>query len=243
MSNPAPRIGISSTIPGLGEYGAAIERCGGTAVAFSFDATTLAAQLDGIDGVVLSGGGDVDPARYGTSSPLVEGVDDVRDTFETALLLEARRRGLATLCICRGMQLANVVFGGTLVVDLADAFGLASGIRHQRRDAAGKVMRGVLEDHPVNVKPGCALASIVQSEQILTGSRHHQSLDRAAGDLRVVARCTDGTIEAVEARFASPFWVGVQWHPESTLDLDRGESEKLFRAFVRAAAGVVTARP
>jgi putative glutamine amidotransferase len=107
-----------------------------------------------------------------------------------------------------------------------------------RREANGKAERGLLDGHDVAIEPNSLLARVVGRPAIVTGSRHHQSLDRIAPDLRVVARTPDGIVEAAEARFPSPFWLGVQWHPESTTRDDGGISATIFAAFVAAASRV-----
>ncbi|GAC1587843.1 MAG: gamma-glutamyl-gamma-aminobutyrate hydrolase family protein [Candidatus Velthaea sp.] len=233
----APRavIGTSSSIASLGEYGAAISRLGGRPKALPFDVDALDEQLAGVAGVLVTGGGDVDPQLYGVTTNSADDIDRKRDDYEIALIHEARRRHLPTLCICRGLQIANVAFGGTLIPDIVEAKGSAVGRIHQRYDAAGKAMRGAFDDHAVSIAAGSLLASIVGSPAILTGSRHHQAIAGLAGDLRAVGESPHGIIEAVEATFASPFWLGVQWHPESTLDGDDGSSLAIFERFLNAA--------
>jgi putative glutamine amidotransferase len=191
-------------------------------------------SLNSVAGLVLTGGGDVDPALYGGNPKLADGVDRERDELETRLLREAREGRVPTLCICRGLQLANVAFGGSLIGDIPGALGVRNPIRHQVR-TGGVTDRKLIAEHEVTIREGSLLARIVGVDRLLTGSRHHQAVDRAAGDLRVVARTDDGVIEALEATFDSPFWLAVQWHPESTRDLDGGASRALFSAFVQAA--------
>lgn len=190
-----------------------------------------------IQGLLVTGGVDVDPARYGASpSPAVTEIDRERDALEIGLLHAARRGGLPTFCICRGLQVANVAFGGSLIVDIPSALGQRA-LTHQLRTAEGKTERGLIDGHVVRIEPHSALARIVATTALLTGSRHHQAADRIAADLRVVARTDDDVVEALEARFPSPFWLAVQWHPESTGALDDGASRALFEAFSAAAAG------
>jgi putative glutamine amidotransferase len=234
-------IAISTTIADGGEYARAVADAGGEPRLLAFDPTTVDAVLAGTFGVLLSGGGDVEPARYGETSERATEVDERRDAFELALVRRARERGLPTLCICRGVQVANVAFGGTLVDDIGGAFGPAPAAMH-RREVGGASMRGLIEGHTVAIRPGSLLATVVASESIVTGSRHHQSIARVAADLDVVGTTPDGIVEAVEARFASPFWLGVQWHPESTLAEDNGASSAIFAAFVAAAGRFGTAR-
>jgi putative glutamine amidotransferase len=193
--------------------------------------------LDGAHGLLVTGGADVDPALYGAAaSPLVTHTERERDLFEIVLLREARERGVPTLCLCRGLQVANVAFGGTLIADIPSALDATSMIRHAVRGADGKTERGLIDAHLVRIEPRSMLERIVGTNELLTGSRHHQSADRCPDALRIVARTDDGIIEGLEARFASPFWLAVQWHPESTRALDDGASDAIFRAFVDAAS-------
>jgi putative glutamine amidotransferase len=231
-----PRI-LVTTSRGTGaeEYLDALREAGAEPVRIdTLDASV--ATLDDAHGLLLTGGADVDPAWYGAAaSPLVGEIDRDRDGLEIALLREARERETPTFCICRGLQVANVAFGGTLIVDIPEALGANATIPHRVRRADGKTERGLLDEHRVQIDPQSVLARIVGTAELVTGSRHHQSADRCAADLRVTARTGDGIVEALEARFASPFWLAVQWHPESTRDLDGGASRALFRAFADAA--------
>jgi putative glutamine amidotransferase len=228
-------IAISTSIADGGEYAQAITHAGADPRLLGFDVHTLDHQLTGVAGVLLSGGGDVDPARYAAARGLAGEIDAQRDAFELALVRRARERGLPTLCICRGLQVANVAFGGTLVNDIGATFGAASAALH-RRIIDGESDRGLIAGHEVRIDPRSLLARIVGDAPIVTGSRHHQSLAAVAGDLAVAASTADGIVEAVDARFPSPFWLGVQWHPESTIFLDDGASGAIFAAFADAAA-------
>jgi putative glutamine amidotransferase len=231
-------IAISTTIVDGGEYARAIAGAGGEPRLLRFDLASLDEQLAGCAGVLLSGGGDVDPQRYGGAPEDADEIDGVRDAFELALVRRAREQQLPTLCICRGLQLANVAFAGSLVGDLGARFGSQTATLH-RRLVDGESERGLIDGHVVHIERPSRLAEIVGDTAVVTGSRHHQSLDRVAADLNVVATTPDGIVEAAEARFASPFWLGVQWHPESTIDRDSGASRKIFAAFVGAAAAFV----
>jgi putative glutamine amidotransferase len=234
-------IAISTTIADGGEYAGAVRAAGGEARLLDFDPVTLEDQLAGAAGVLLSGGGDVEPAQYGESSDLADELDPRRDAFELALVRRARERGLPTLCICRGVQVANVAFGGTLVDDIGRVLGPEAAVLH-RREVDGESVRGLIDGHTLAIRPRSLLATIVGSGSIVTGSRHHQSIARVAADLDVVGTTPDGIVEGVEARFASPFWLGVQWHPESTLAQDDGASSAIFAAFVAAAGRFIDAR-
>jgi putative glutamine amidotransferase len=173
------------------------------------------AWLDVVDGVLLSGGDDVDPALYGEERrPEVEGIDRARDEFEIALARAADAERTPLLGICRGVQVMNVAYEGSLV---------------QHHDGHRIDHEGT---HDVEVDPRARLASILGGTTLPVNSRHHQSIDRCAARLRVVARAPDGTPEGAEGD-DHPFLVGVQWHPERMEGVD--STRRLFRAFVEAA--------
>jgi putative glutamine amidotransferase len=229
----APRILVTAAIRTTREeYCEAVRQAGGE----PFVATAEAGRsLTAIDGLLLTGGGDVEPALYGSNSTLATEIDAARDAFESALLWKAREHGLPTLCICRGVQIANVAFGGSLIPDLAVELGPNAAVPHSVIDRNGRTRRDLISEHVVRIADGSHLAMIVQTLRLTTGARHHQSVDRCSDDLRVVGRTADGVVEALEATFDSPFWLAVQWHPESTRDLDDGASRRIFTAFAFAA--------
>jgi len=178
----------------------------------------LPGSLDGLDGLLVTGGKDVDPKRYGQEKHPKTDADAERDELEAALLRQALDADLPVLCICRGMQLFNVVHGGTLIqhVDNADA--------HRQP--------GVSDVHEVEVEPGTGLAAIVGGGSYRVNSRHHQAPGEVGAGLVVSARSTDGVIEGLE-RPDRRFAIAVQWHPEdrcSTNAKDKG----LFDAFACA---------
>jgi putative glutamine amidotransferase len=146
---------------------------------------------------------------------------------------------MPTLAICRGVQVANVAFGGSLHQHVPDVVG--ERIPHRVLTADGRAMRGLVDAHVVTIEADSRLAALAGTACV-TGSRHHQSVDRVADGFRVVARTADGIVEALEPADAAWFWLGVQWHPESTLGLDAGASAKIFAALIAAAAGAATAR-
>jgi putative glutamine amidotransferase len=201
------------------------------------DGRAGAVSLARFAGLLVTGGVDVDPAAYDAApSPLIVETDPERDALEVGLLQAARERSMPTLAICRGLQIANVAFGGTLIADVPQALGAAGTIRHRARCADGRSERGLIPEHVVRIAPQSRLASIVGTTDLVTGARHHQAVDRCARELEVVARTDDGVVEALEARFPSPFWLAVQWHPESTRSLDGGASGAIFAAFAAVAA-------
>lgn len=165
------------------------------------------ADLTGVDGVVLPGGGDVDPARYGgdTAAPCYD-VNPAQDTLDLEIARAARARGIPILGVCRGLQVLNVAFGGTLIEDLP-----VSSVRH----TPGSDGCGGLEWtwHPVTVAAGSRLRAEVDADEISVASGHHQAIGRLGEGLVATAVAHDGVIEAIEHRDA-PI-IAVQWHPEA----------------------------
>jgi gamma-glutamyl-gamma-aminobutyrate hydrolase PuuD len=178
-----------------------------------------------VDGLVFSGGSDLDPELYDdVAHAETNGIVRERDDFELELMQEALVRDVPMLAICRGSQVLNVAAGGDLEQHVPDRVGAET-----HREVAG-----VFSDHDVAVEPGTRLASIIGARQDVK-SHHHQGFGRIGDGLRVTAHAPDGTIEGVEdpsRRFA----VGVLWHPEE------GEDLALFEALVVEAAGYRTAR-
>jgi putative glutamine amidotransferase len=188
-----------------------------------------------VDGLLLTGGEDVDPRLYGQPPhPKAEPPSPERDRWECALVAAARAHALPTLAICRGIQVLNVALGGTLVQDLASQ--VPGAIVHTRDDVRGR-------PHAVTVAPETELARCIGAGRITVNSLHHQAIDRPAEGLRVSARADDGVIEAAE--WIDPAWwvLAVQWHPEE-LDQTREPWDRaLFRAFAEtvsspAASGI-----
>jgi putative glutamine amidotransferase len=186
--------------------------------------------LEPFDGLVLIGGGDVDPARYSAVPDTAHnyGVEPDRDAFEIALLHEADRRHVPTLCICRGMQVMNVAFGGTLHQHLPDMDDLRE---------HGVPLEGTQTLHAVEPAPGSRLSATTKSGPLACASHHHQGVDRVGEGLIATGRSDDGLVEAIErgildmnARDAG-WMVGVQWHPEETASSDQAQ-QALFDALV-----------
>jgi putative glutamine amidotransferase len=188
----------------------------------------LAARLDGI---LFTGGGDIDPACYGAAPhPMVGDVDLDRDGVELHLLVKAVSQGLPFLGICRGLQLINVGLGGTLYADIASQ--RAGALRH---DFYPEYPRDHLA-HAVEVRAGSRLAGILGNTRLEVNSLHHQGIDRLAPGLEPVASAPDEIVEAVELP-EHPFGLGVQWHPEWLGAY--APMRELFQAFVRAADGAI----
>lgn len=232
------RIGITSTAgkPGAA-YERAIERAGGTVVFLPNVSADLDTLLATVDGVVVSGGVDVDPARYGGrlehSHCERDEYSAARDDFEIALVRVTRERGVPTLCICRGMQVANVAFGGTLVEDLRDELGERYTIEHRQVHESGLERYDYAEGHEVRVPATSAFARLAGTTEFLTNSMHHQAVRDVGEGFVAVGHTRDGTIEILDAVFAHPFFFAVQWHPEELAD---PVSAALFGGLVAAAA-------
>jgi putative glutamine amidotransferase len=180
---------------------------------------------EAFDGLLLGGGCDVDPARYGRERRPEAGLtlDAHRDETDFAFLQRAVSDGVPVLGICRGIQVVNVALGGTLVQDLPSE--RPSKVVHQRsyREKARL-------DHTVSIAPGTRLSEIARAREIEVNSRHHQAIDRLAGGLVASATSPDGVVEAVEDR--AGLITAVQWHPENlAADL---VSRRLIAQFVLA---------
>jgi len=190
--------------------------------------------IAGIDGLLLAGGADVAPARYGEAAhSSVVDVDPARDEFEIALVAAAMARHLPVLAICRGIQVLNVACGGTLVQDIASqvpgAINHSLDVpQHQPYDLAHEVW--IEKDSRLSTLMGDRLAGVDACE---VNSRHHQAVKNVAPGFRVTATAPDGVIEAIE-HSAAPFCLGVQWHPENFWRT--GEFRPLFEGFLEAAS-------
>ena len=200
------------------DYVDAVERAGGRPLLVPPSDDGVEETLDALDAIVFSGGADVDPASYGADPhPETDAPQARRDAGEMALLAAALERDMPTLAICRGFQLLNVARGGDLVQHLPEAVG------HEDH----RQVPGTFSEHPIEVKEGSRLASIVGGAPAVT-SHHHQSVGRIGEGLVETAWAGDGTIEGFEdpsRRFA----VGVQWHPEA------GRDDALFSNLVEEA--------
>ena len=202
-----------------------VEAAGGRPLLVPPSAEALEETLDALDGILFSGGSDVDPAEYGHDAHAeTTGTRPDRDRGELALLRAALDRDMPMLAICRGSQVLNVARGGDLVQHLPEVVG----------DEKHKHTPGVFADHDVEVKEGTRLAELI-GDRAPVKSHHHQGYGKLGEGLVEAARAEDGTIEALELpekRFA----VGVLWHPEE------GEDAALFRALVDEARAYRQAR-
>jgi len=236
-----PRIAISATtytddhrrrVRLNAAYVEAVERAG----ALPFVVPPLAgfsraaAIIDACDGLVLTGGEDVDPDRYDAPrDATVEGTNPERDATEVALVEAARSVACPTFAICRGLQLLNVALGGSLVQDIPS----------QRPDSLDHDPAGLRSArvHDVDIETGSALARTLGSTRLRVNSFHHQAADRVAEGLRATAWAPDGIIEGLEWRGSGDWWaVAVQWHPEElVIGPEPAPDTSLFAEFVRRA--------
>lgn len=199
-----------------------LQAAGATVVILPPDADNHDA-ISRLDGLVMAGGADIEPARYGAAH--LEGTDNPRterDASELGLYRAARDANLPVFGICRGLQIMAVAHGGSLHQHLPDVVG-----NTLHRDAPG-----TFNDHGATFTPGSLIAELVGATDVTVNSSHHQAVD-SPGDLTVTGYAEDGTIEVCEDPSAE-FVLGVQWHPE--FSNDEQVSENLFRAFVKACA-------
>jgi len=202
-------------------YVAPLQRAGGLAVLFAVDTRAPLELLDRVDGLMLIGGADLDPGCYGAASePGTEATYPDRDAFEIAMLRGAVARGIPVLGICRGIQILNVAFGGTLVQDL-----VASDGSHPHRKFKGTFDGNA---HTVQLAPGSLAERAVGEDAHVAHCHHHQAVLTLGDGLVVSGRAEDGVIEAIE--MANGHWgLGVQWHPEAN------DRSRLFGALCDAA--------
>jgi putative glutamine amidotransferase len=206
-------------------YVRAVERAGGRALLVPPDEDGVEETLGALDGLVLSGGNDVDPASYGAAAHAeTGGVRPERDRAELALLEGALARDMPVLAVCRGSQLLNVARGGDLVQHLPEVVG----------DERHREVAGVFSSHGVRVDLDSRLGAIV-GDRAPVQSHHHQGFGRVGSGLRETAWADDGTLEAIEDP-SKRFALGVLWHPEEA------EDGALFRTLVTEAADYSASR-
>lgn len=236
----APLIGITANYQAeenskfgtitLGEsYVQAVIQAGGIPVLIpvGLSEAQTAALFDRLDGLLLTGGADVDPQRFGgVPHPRIYGINQQRDTLEIQLVQMAAEREKPFLGICRGLQVINVALGGTLYTDIGDQHPEA--LRH---DWYPDIPRNHLA-HAVQVSPLSRLAAILDADEVPVNSLHHQAILHLAPGLRPSAYSPDRLVEGVEIA-DHPFGLGVQWHPEWIQE--HAPQRQLFRALVEAA--------
>jgi putative glutamine amidotransferase len=203
-----------------------VRRAGGSAVLLPPGEPRPEIWLELIDGILLAGGGDIDPRHYGGAAhQTIYNVDAERDTFELELVRHLVASEVPTLGVCRGIQVINVALGGTLHEHLPDAFGEA--VVHRLAPREPTV-------HRIKVVAGCRLARILGTLEFEGQSWHHQAIKDPAPSLEVAAHAPDGVVEAVEKR-DHPWFYALQWHPELAADDDPVQA-RVFHALVEASA-------
>jgi gamma-glutamyl-gamma-aminobutyrate hydrolase PuuD len=235
----APRIAVSGVVrqwdggdrTGVNAaYVRSVLAAGGVPVILSplLGPSFAARALDGAEGLLLTGGEDIDPAWYGTpQSPLCNPPSRERDLLELALFATARQRELPILGICRGIQLVNVALGGTLYQDIP-------GERPEGLDHNPKVSR-TSRTHRVSLASGSRVAEALGTEAVSVNSFHHQAIRDLAPGLVASGWSDDQLIEAVESPPDSPWLLAVQWHPEEMYAELTAPERGLFRGLVKAA--------
>lgn len=227
-----PLIGIA-TCRKLEDYKQSIIHVGGD-VRILDSTMTPAEAIAGVDGLLLTGGGDVAPARYGEEPhPSLDHVDPVRDEFEIGLVAAARARNLPILAICRGLQVLNVACGGTLVQDIPTQ--ITGALEHR---LAVPPHESYALAHEVWLDKDTLLSQLMRerlsdADACDVNSRHHQAVKQVASGFDVSATAPDGVVEAIVDP-AARFCLGVQWHPENFWRT--GEFRPLFEGFLEAAS-------
>lgn len=238
MADARPRIGITMRLELETDrfylsryYSEAVEAAGGAPVHISLipDPDYISAVLANLDGILLPGSdSDVDPLRYNREPhPKLGAVHPLKDATDALVLEEVERRAVPLFAICFGMQILNVVRGGTLIQDIVSQ--MPEAIKHQQ---------GVPRDrqsHRVRLLEGSLLAKLALGESALVNSHHHQAIETVGQDLVATAWTADGLVEALEDPRAERFALAVQWHPEIAWERDQF-SKALFKHFVQAAA-------
>lgn len=231
-----PRIAVAPN-RAITDYLESVRRAGGTPEVLAVTADTASDALDHHDGLLLTGGGDINPSWFGDAPhPQAVAAEPGRDETEFALIRAAVARAMPVLAICRGIQVLNVAFGGSLVQDIPS-------------QVAGAVPHAVTEPrvalaHEVWLATDSRLARLLagtleDGDTCRVNSRHHQAVARVADGFVVTATAPDGLVEALE-RPGEAFCVGVQWHPENFWRT--GEFRGLFEGFIDAARTYAAAR-
>jgi len=227
-----PRHGAGYAAQAVAEaYLAAVRAAGGLPVLLpgSAGAGEVLAIAPSLDGVVLTGGGDVDPRHFGEAPhPELRTIDPARDETEIAMCRYARENGVPLLGICRGIQVLAVAMGGSVIqhLDARDIDGL---VQHE----IVSVSSGA--GHPIDIVPGSRLHGILGTDRLAVTSSHHQAVGEPGDGMRVTARTGDGVVEAIE-HSDLPFFMGVEWHPERE-PAGSPAGLPIFAALVTAAGG------
>ncbi len=234
MQNKPPIIGITTYARSENrefridtDYVDAVRRAGGVPLLVPPGETHLDQVIALLDGLILSGGGDVNPETYGAEAHAqVAKIDHERDDFELAMAKFMLEIDKPMLCVCRGMQVLNIAMGGSLIQHIPDEFD--GSLEHRIVDDALTYGSGPTP-HDVTLSADSRLAKMMKNQTVTTVSWHHQSLDKVAPGLEVVAKAADGVIEAVELSGKPVF--AVQWHPELSAAEDPAQ-QNLFDAFI-----------
>lgn len=223
----SPRIGIAVDRPKrLPNYQGSVERAGGNVEPLYPDSITSDA-LHHLDGLLLTGGGDVDASEFNdTNHPKVHHINRPRDQMELTLTREALGRGIPVFGICRGMQVMNIALGGNLIQDIPDE--IKTLLVH---DDSQNSRQNLI--HEVSVMEGTKLRRILGKDRIAVNSFHHQAVKDLGKGLIATAWSDDGVIEGIELP-NGPYFLGVQWHPEEFVD-HGAIFHSLFQAFVEAS--------
>lgn len=212
-------------------YPRSIARFGGVPVVIPPGVSLAEDLVAMLDGLLLSGGPDIDPGSYGAApDPALGPTEPELDSFELEVVRLAEAAELPILGLCRGAQLLNVAYGGTLVQDLSER----ASLDHRQSEP------GEQTTHTVTIEPGSRLAGAMGAGEHEVNSFHHQSVLELGRGLRVVARASDGVPEAIEAE-GREFVIGVQWHAESLSD--RSGHNRLFEEFIAVAGARAKRRP
>jgi putative glutamine amidotransferase len=246
MPTPLPIIAVSATSVVVDDrarvrlnqsYVDALQRAGAVPLVVPpLDPDAADALISRVDGLLLSGGDDVDPRLYGEEPhPRTDPPNAACDRSEISLVRAARVRRLPTLAICRGVQLVNVAFGGTLIQDIPSQ--VTQALAHDRpSERAARV-------HAVGFDPASTLRRVIGDNRITANSMHHQAVDRPGEGLRVCARADDGLVEALEWSDDDWWMLGVQWHPEELDQTPEDWDRSLFAGFLAAVSSSAATGP
>ncbi|MBI5948136.1 MAG: gamma-glutamyl-gamma-aminobutyrate hydrolase family protein [Chloroflexi bacterium] len=243
----APLIGVttgsspaSATAPERAQVNAAylhaVQQAGGVPVLLppQLRPAQLLDLLQALDGIVLTGGGDISPALYGEEPhPATEFVSEQRDSLEIACLRYALEQDLPLLCICRGMQVLNVALGGSLVQDIPSQ--VQGAILHRQAGSRSE------PTHAVWLKQGSRTAELLGTITPMVNALHHQAVNALGQGLEAVGQAPDGVVEAIEMPGREAFLVAVQWHPEEMVGSSE-EARRIFEGLVAAAKAPAPAR-
>jgi putative glutamine amidotransferase len=208
-------------------YSRAVEQAGGLPILFPYKMPLahIPSYVDLIDGVLFSGGNDLDPSAWGEErNPKTKAIDPDRETFERALMAEVEKRRTPTLGICLGSQLMNVYRGGSLQQFIGDVARTPM-LEH-------RMLEKTENRHPVKIDPDSTLFNLLKKSEVLANSSHKQAMARIGRGLRIIATAPDGVVEAIEDP-TMPLWLAVQWHPERLPG--EADHEALFKLLVEKA--------